>query len=307
MLSMKAGIAMFPNDGADAASLLRNAEAALKNAKANEAPYAFYTPQLGRALHERHALERSLRRALDNNELVLHYQPKVDLQTHRLAGVEALMRWRHPERGLVPPATFIPLMEESGLIVEAGAWALRQASLDRGRWLAAALAAPRVAVNVSSVQLRQEDFVSRVAEALQLAGANAGIDIEVTESLLVNDFADNIAKLSRVRDLGVGIALDDFGTGYSSLAYLARLPVEAIKIDRSFVVAMLDDPGAMTLVSTLISLAHALRLKTIAEGVETEEQAKILRLLHCDQMQGYLISRPVPFEEMTHYLRAGAA
>ena len=305
MLRLKAGIALFPNDGPDATSLLRNAEAALKNAKVTETAYAFYSPQLARALHERHTLERSLRHALDHEELVLHYQPKVDLETRRLTGVEALMRWRHPQRGLMPPATFIPLMEETGLIVEAGAWALRQACADRARWLADALSAPRIAVNVSSVQLRQEDFVTTVAGAVQLAGADAGIDIEVTESLLVKDFADNIAKLSRVRDLGVGIALDDFGTGYSSLAYLAKLPVEALKIDRSFVVAMLDDPSAMTLVSTVISLAHALRLKTVAEGVEREEQAKILRLLHCDQMQGYLMSRPVPFEEMTRYLRGG--
>jgi diguanylate cyclase (GGDEF)-like protein len=306
-LRLKAGIALFPSDGRDAISLLGSAEVALKNAKLTQAAYAFYTPQLGRAVHERHTLESSLRHALDRKQLVLHYQPKVDLETRRLVGLEALMRWLHPQRGLVPPATFIPLMEETGLIVEAGAWALRQAFADRGRWLADALPAPRIAVNVSSVQLRREDFVSTVADALQLAGANAGIDIEVTESLLVRDFADNVAKLARVRDLGVGIALDDFGTGYSSLAYLAKLPVEALKIDRSFVVAMLDDPSAMTLVSTMISLAHALRLKTVAEGVETEEQAKILRLLHCDQMQGYLVSRPVPFEEMAHYLRGGGS
>jgi diguanylate cyclase (GGDEF)-like protein len=304
-LRLKAGIALYPNDGTDATSLLGNAEAALKNAKLSQAPYAFYTPQLGRALQERHTLERSLRRALDQNELVLYYQPKVDLDTRRLVGVEALMRWRHPQRGLVLPATFIPLMEETGLIVEAGVWALRQACADRVRWLADALSAPRIAVNVSSAQLRQEDFVSTVADVLQLAGANAGIDIEVTESLLMKDVADNIEKLSRVRDLGVGIALDDFGTGYSSLAYLAKLPVQTLKIDRSFVVAMLDDPSAMTLVSTVISLAHTLRLKTVAEGVESEEQAKILRLLHCDQMQGYLVARPLPFEEMTDYLRAG--
>lgn len=302
-LRLKAGIALYPNDGRDGMSLLRSAEAALKNAKLTEASYAFYTPQLGRALQEKHTLERSLRRALENQEFVLHYQPKVDLDTRRLVGAEALMRWRHPQRGLVLPATFIPLMEESGLIVEAGVWALRQASADRTRWLAEALPAPRVAVNVSTAQLRREDFVRTVAGALASTGASDGIDIEVTESLLMQDVAGNIKKLTQVRELGVGIALDDFGTGYSSLAYLAKLPVEAIKIDRSFVAAMLDDPSAMTLVSTVISLAHTLRLKTVAEGVESEEQAKILRLLHCDQMQGYLVSKPLGFEEMTQYLR----
>jgi EAL domain-containing protein (putative c-di-GMP-specific phosphodiesterase class I) len=181
-------------------------------------------------------------------------------------------------------------------------WALRQANADRLRWLADSLPAPRIAVNVSSAQLRREDFVRTVAEALGATGASHGIDIEVTESLLMQDVADNIEKLTQVRELGVGIALDDFGTGYSSLAYLAKLPVEAIKIDRSFVVAMLDDPSAMTLVSTVISLAHTLRLKTVAEGVESEEQAKILRLLHCDQMQGYLVSQPLSFEDMVAYL-----
>jgi diguanylate cyclase (GGDEF)-like protein len=301
-LRLKAGVAVFPNDGLDGASLLRNAEAALKNAKMTQASYAFYTQQLGQALHEKHMLERSLRRALENQEFELHYQPKVDLDTRRLTGAEALIRWRHPQRGLILPATFIPLMEETGLIVEAGVWVLRRAAADRARWLAESLPAPRIAVNVSSAQLRREDFVRTVAEALALAGPSDGIDIEVTESLLMKDVADNIEKLTRIRELGVGIALDDFGTGYSSLAYLAKLPVETIKIDRSFVVAMLDDPSAMTLVSTVISLAHTLRLKTVAEGVESEEQAKILRLLHCDQMQGYLVSQPLSFEEMTAYL-----
>jgi diguanylate cyclase (GGDEF)-like protein len=302
-LRLKAGIALYPNDGLDAASLLRNAEAALRNSKQTRTSYAFYTSQLGRALQERRTLESSLRRALDQQELLLYYQPKVDLESRRLVGLEALMRWQHPQRGIVPPATFIPLMEETGLIVEAGIWALRQAASDRARWLRESLPAPRVAVNVSNAQLRREDFAHTVAAALEMAGGGGGIDIEVTESLLMKDVAENIEKLTRVRALGVGIALDDFGTGYSSLAYLAKLPVESVKIDRSFVVAMLDDPSAMTLVSTVISLAHTLRLTTVAEGVESEEQAKILRLLHCDQMQGYLVSRPLSFGETTDYLR----
>jgi len=282
--------------------LLRSAEMALKNAKLTESRYSFYTSQLGRALQDRRLLENSLRLALDNGELLLYYQPKVDLETRRLTGIEALMRWRHPERGMVMPATFIPLMEETGLIVEAGVWALRQASADRARWHALSLRAPRVAVNVSSVQLRRDDFVRTVETSLPLGESEPGIDIEVTESLLMKDVAELIEKLSRIRKLGVSIALDDFGTGYSSLAYLAKLPVETIKIDRSFVVAMLDDPSAMTLVSTVISLAHALKLKTVAEGVESEEQAKILHLLRCDEMQGYLVSQPLSFDEMTTYL-----
>lgn len=216
--------------------------------------------------------------------------------------MEALIRWRRPDHGLVPPSAFIPLLEDNGAIVEVGAWALRQASLDRSRWLEQRLAAPRVAVNVSPVQVRREDFVRTVSRIVRLAGAEAGLDIEVTETLLLSDVADNLAKLEAIRALGVGIALDDFGTGYSSLGYLAKLPVATLKIDRSFVAAMLEDSSAMTLVSTIISLARSLKLETVAEGVESEEQAKILRLIGCDQMQGYLFSKPVPFEELTAML-----
>jgi EAL domain-containing protein (putative c-di-GMP-specific phosphodiesterase class I) len=197
------------------------------------------------------------------------------------------------------------LMEETGMIIDVGMWALRQASQDRSRWLEGRRNAPRIAVNVSTVQLQRSDFVRSVAHVLTLAGTEAGLDIEVTESLIMNDPDGNIAKLRAIRDLGVGIAIDDFGTGYSSLGYLTRLPVQTLKIDRSFVTAMLDDPGAMTLVSTIISLAHSLKLTVVAEGVESEEQAKFLRLLRCDQMQGYLISKPLSFEDMTAYLDAG--
>jgi EAL domain-containing protein (putative c-di-GMP-specific phosphodiesterase class I) len=255
-------------------------------------------------------METRLRYALENEEFVLYYQPKVDVETRRLEGVEALIRWQSPELGLMPPAKFIPLMEETGMIVDVGAWVLRQASADRSSWLKAGLAAPRIAVNVSTVQLRRPNFVEMVRrvvdEALGPGGVlarGAGIDIEVTESLLVEGAEVNMERLRAVRDLGVGIAIDDFGTGYSSLGYLAKLPVECLKIDRSFTISMLDDPSAMMLVSTMITLAHSLKLKVVAEGVESEEQAKFLRLLRCDQMQGYLMSRPVPYDEMTELLR----
>jgi EAL domain-containing protein (putative c-di-GMP-specific phosphodiesterase class I) len=193
------------------------------------------------------------------------------------------------------------------MIVEVGEWVLRQASFDRTRWLEQRLAAPRVAVNVSAVQLRRDDFVRSVSRIVKMAGGTAGLDIEVTETLLLTDVAENLVKLEQIRALGVGIALDDFGTGYSSLGYLAKLPVETLKIDRSFVASMLDDSSAMTLVSTIISLARSLKLETVAEGVESEEQAKILRLIGCDQMQGYLISKPLSFEEMTAFLTRSVA
>ena len=298
----KAGIAIFPGDGADAETLTRNAEAALKNSKSGPERFLFYTAHLSAHAAETLAMENALREALEREEFVLHYQPKVDLESRQLQGVEALIRWRHPQRGLVSPLQFIPLLEETGMIVEVGTWVIRQACLDRSRWLESRLEAPRIAVNVSTVQLRRADFVRTVGNILKLVGTEAGIDVEVTESVIMDDASENIGKLLALRELGISIAIDDFGTGYSSLGYLTRLPAALLKIDRSFISAMLDDPGAMTLVSTIISLARSLDLKVVAEGVESEEQAKILRLLRCNQMQGFLITKPLAFDEMIRYL-----
>jgi diguanylate cyclase (GGDEF)-like protein/PAS domain S-box-containing protein len=303
VVSAKAGIAMFPGDGSDADQLLRHAEAALKKAKTGGEKQVFYTAHLSERMAERLAFESRFRSALAKEEFVLHYQPKVDVENGRLLGVEALIRWQSPELGLVSPERFIPLMEENGFIVEVGDWALRKACQDRVRWQELGLVAPRVAVNVSPVQLLRENFVDSVETIMRQAGGGSGIDIEVTESTLMENVAESIQKLAALRALGIGVALDDFGTGYSSLGYLTRMPVETLKIDRSFVLAMLEDTAAMTLVSTIISLAHALRLTVVAEGVESEAQAKILRLLRCDQMQGYLISRPLTFEAMSAYLQ----
>jgi diguanylate cyclase len=298
-MSARAGIALFPDDGADADVLLRNADAALKKAKASSEQCLLYTHQPSERMSERLTLETKLRKALEKEEFVLHYQPKVDVETRQMAGVEALLRWQSPDLGLVPPGRFIALLEETGLIIEVGAWAMRQANFDRARWLEQRLPAPRVAVNLSMAQLRRKDIVHSISNLLKLAGAEHGLDVEITESMIMDDAETSIAKLRAIRSLGVNIALDDFGTGYSSLAYLAKLPVQALKIDRSFIAAMLDDPAAMTLVQTMISLAHSLRMHVVAEGVESEEQAKILRLLRCDQMQGYLISKPLTFDAMT--------
>jgi len=191
------------------------------------------------------------------------------------------------------------------MILDVGGWALQRAARDLCRWTEHGLRPLRVAVNVSAIQLRQADFVQAVQRAVPDVKALASIDLEITESLVMEDVEENIRKLDELRAVGVRIAIDDFGTGYSSLGYLAKLPAEALKIDRSFVLAMLNDPAAMTLVQTIISLAHALRLKVIAEGVETEEQAKYLRLLQCDHLQGYLFSKPVSFDEITRLLKAG--
>jgi diguanylate cyclase (GGDEF)-like protein/PAS domain S-box-containing protein len=302
-LSVKVGVALFPNDGNGAESLLRNAEAALKKAKQTGERYVFYAPEMTERIAERLSLESRLRQALERNEFVLHYQPKVDLESRRIVGLEGLIRWQTEDRGLVPPAQFIPLLEETGLILQVGAWALKQAALDHRNLLEQGFKPPRIAVNVSSIQLRQRDFVAVVQEAIRHGADPTGIDLELTESLIMEDVQANVETLKCVRALGINIAIDDFGTGYSSLGYLAKLPVQSLKIDRSFIVAMNDDPNTLTLVSTIISLAHSLRLKVIAEGVETEEQAKFLRLLRCDEMQGYLFSKPLPYDALVALLR----
>jgi PAS domain S-box-containing protein/diguanylate cyclase (GGDEF)-like protein len=303
-ISARAGVALYPSDGTEAEVLLRNAEAALRKGKDGGEQVTFHAPEMTARVAENLALENKLRQALEKREFVLHYQPKVDLETRRIVGVEGLIRWNNPERGLVPPGQFIPLLEETGMILQVGAWALERAVLDHGHWLRQGVPAPRIAVNVSAIQLRQRDFVDVVKEAIARGANPTAIDLEITESLLMEDVADNIRKLKALRDLGIKLSIDDFGTGYSSLGYLAKLPVHTLKIDRSFIITMLNDPDTMTLVSTIISLAHSLRLTVVAEGVEQEDQAKLLRLLRCDQIQGYLISRPVPMEDLTPLLVA---
>jgi diguanylate cyclase (GGDEF)-like protein len=304
-ISAKVGIALFPDDGADGDTLFKNAEAALKKAKTSNEQLVFYTHKLTERVAERLSLENKMRQAIEKDEFVLYYQPKVEAETRRIVGVEALIRWMSPERGLVPPLEFIPLLEETGLILGVGEWAMQQAVRDHGHWLEQGLKAPRVAVNVSAIQLRRPNFVKVVEEAIRRGATPHGLDLEITESLLMEEITANIEKLKALRELGVSIAIDDFGTGYSSLGYLAKLPVQSLKIDRSFIITMLKEPDTMTLVSTMLSLARALRMKVIAEGVDSEEQANALRLMRCDEMQGYLLSKPVPRDSITALLRAG--
>jgi diguanylate cyclase (GGDEF)-like protein/PAS domain S-box-containing protein len=301
-VTAKAGIALFPDDGADADLLYRNAEASLKRAKETGDRFLFYAPHINARVAEQVELESRLRTAVEQREIFLHYQPKVEMETNRIIGLEALMRWRGPDNLLMSPARFVPVLEETGMIQEAGRIALEMAAELHREWQGLGLNPPRIAVNVSALQLRQRSFVADVQTAL--GGPDNGVDLEITESLLMEDIEESIRKLRALREAGASIALDDFGTGHSSLAYLSRLPIDAVKIDRSFIRVMTENADATSIVSTIISLAQALRLKVIAEGVETEEQARLLRLLRCDQMQGYLFSPPQPRDKIEAMLRA---
>jgi diguanylate cyclase (GGDEF)-like protein/PAS domain S-box-containing protein len=296
-IACKAGIAIFPDDAASAETLLRYAEAALKKAKASGDRFLFYMQGMGETAAGKLTMETRLRQALDRSEFVLHYQPKVNLASGKLASAEALIRWNDPQTGLVPPMKFIPILEETGLIHDVGRWALRKALEDYLRWRNAGLAAVRIAVNVSPLQLRSRGFIAEVEHVLGVdAHAAEGLELEITESVIMEDVKHSIASLKAIRALGVTIAIDDFGTGFSSLSYLAKLPVDTLKIDRSFVIEMTGAPEGLALVSTIINLAHSLKLKVVAEGVETEDQSRLLRLLKCDEMQGFLFSKPVPRE-----------
>jgi diguanylate cyclase (GGDEF)-like protein/PAS domain S-box-containing protein len=303
-IAAQAGIALYPGDGNDAESLFRNADAALNKAKNSGDLYLFYAPQMNARVAEQLRLENDLRNAIAHEQFVLHYQPRFDLANGQVLGMEALIRWKHPGRGMVSPGEFIPLLEETGMILDVGRWALRRAAQEHAAWSARRRLPPRIAVNVSPAQLRRRDFVDYVMEALApVERAAERIDLEITESMLMEDIQGGIDKLKAIQKLGLHVALDDFGTGYSSLSYLARLPINSLKIDRSFIMQMSKSPEQMAIVSTVISLARALNLRVVAEGVETEEQANLLRLLRCDEAQGFLFSRPVPPEDLEGKLR----
>jgi len=247
----------------------------------------------------------ALRRAVDANQFVLHYQPKVDMRTGHIVGLEALIRWNQPEQGLILPASFIPLLEESALILEVGTWVLHQAMTDYRDWIEKGLNVPSIAVNVSPHQLLHPDFIAELEDVLSPQSARrAPLDIEITEGVLLEKTEDVIHKLNWIRSMGVQVAIDDFGTGYSSLRYLAHLPIDTLKIDRSFVTAMTEDADDMAIVSSIIALAHGLDLDVVAEGVETDEQRKLLRLLRCDQMQGFLCGAAVAKNELEEILKA---
>ncbi len=295
-VAVDAGISMFPADGATFDVLLRRAETAMRTARSiARGSFRFYSEEMSKSEEERLALEADLRHAIRDGQLELHYQPKVDIASGRVRSAEALLRWRHPRRGLVPPNAFIPIAEETGLILSIGEWVLRQACAQMRAWLDSGLPPLRVSVNLSAKQFRHGDLTAVVCSALEDAQLQPGyLELELTESSIMHDAEASAATLQLLSTMGVHISIDDFGTGYSSLSYLWRLPLDKLKIDRSFVRELLSNPDDVAIVKAIISLAHSLRLGVIAEGVETLEQLEHLRELGCDQYQGFYCSPAVP-------------
>jgi EAL domain-containing protein (putative c-di-GMP-specific phosphodiesterase class I) len=293
-IGLRGGVSLAPEHGRDLDTIERHAVTALTEATKRDLPLVAYSQELHNKAERRILLDRELRTAIDEKQFELFLQPKFDARDRRLTGAEALLRWRHPERGLISPAEFIPILEETGLITQAGHWVMATALAILGRWRDSGRDLLRVAINVSARELRQEGFLDRCAALMRQQHDDHGLDIEVTESLLMDDIHHNIRVLDALRDLGCQIAIDDFGTGYSSLNYLARLPADVLKVDQSFTAQIATSPEMLALVTNIIGLAHSLKLKVVAEGVEGEEQEKLLRLLRCDELQGYLLGRPMP-------------
>ena len=298
-VSVSIGISIYPDDGGIMRELMSNADSAMYHAKkVGRGNYQFFTSEMNAAASKRLALERDLRRALELKEFELHYQPKVDVATGEVHAMEALVRWRSPERGLVPPNEFIPIAEETGMIISLGAWVLHEACCQNRAWQLSGLPQMRVAVNLSAYQFRQPNLAEFIAGLLVQTGMDAAcLELEVTESVVMHNPADAALTLERLHAQGIHISVDDFGTGYSSLSYLKQFQLDTLKIDRTFVRDISSDPDDAAIVKSVIALAHSLRLKVIAEGVETNEQLEYLRVLGCDQYQGYLSSKPLPAEE----------
>jgi predicted signal transduction protein with EAL and GGDEF domain len=300
------GFASFPRDGLTLDEVVNAADNALQMAIERDESHAFFDKSVDNQLSRHYRLEPALREALAKRQFINYYQPKVDVRTGAIVGVEALIRWIHPERGLIAPMEFVPALESTGLIRDVGRHIIERAVADWESWRAAGLRAPRIAVNVASAQLRHAGFLDELSAAHASVGGDEGcLSIEVTESVLISNMDRAIAILSKVRDLGIPVAIDDFGTGYSSLAYIVTLPIDEVKIDRSFIKRITSDAAYKGIVDTCISLSHNLGLTVVAEGVETKAQADMLRKMDCDHAQGFYYSPPVPAEELARILRLG--
>ncbi|WP_305043951.1 putative bifunctional diguanylate cyclase/phosphodiesterase [Geoalkalibacter sp.] len=298
------GLSIYPRDASDGATLIRNADIAMYRAKQEGGSFSFYANEMNLRLLETLELESALRQALDRRQFCLHYQPKVGLTSGRVLGCEALIRWQHPQRGMISPAEFIPLAEETGLIVPIGHWALREACRQTRQWLEQGLSPRNVAVNLSARQFRKGDLVDVVRQVLAENALDPDLlELELTESMIMDDPVGAEQTMRRLKNLGVGLSLDDFGTGYSSLNYLRRFPVDSLKIDRSFIADVVSDPSGSSVVTSVISIAHNLGLSAIAEGVETSDQLDFLVDNGCDMLQGYIFSKPMPADEYAELLR----
>src|SRR5882672_4135475 len=299
------GIAIYPDNGADAAELIKSADAATHHAKKVGRNYnQFHTADMNARALNLLTMERALRQALERSEFFLHYQPQLDLVTGKMVGAEALVRWRHPEKGMIPPGQFIPIAEERGLIVPIGDWVLREACRQNKEWQRAGLPAFVVAVNLSALQLEHKDLSRKVAEALRDCGLAAEyLELELTESSVMRDAESTISTIRMLKEIGVRLALDDFGTGYSSLSQLKRFPLDKLKIDQSFVRGLPHDPDDLAIATAIIGMGHALGQKVIAEGVETEEQRAFLQSRGCDEIQGYLLAAPAAALEFAQHVR----
>jgi diguanylate cyclase (GGDEF)-like protein len=293
------GIALFPGDGTTPDTIIQNAGAAMRHAKeSGKHTTRYYSSELNARALQKLSLANELRRAIDRDELRLYYQPKVEISTGRVIGAEALVRWQHPQRGLVPPFEFIPLAEENGLIVPLGNWVMREACRQSRAWQAVSSKVPRIAVNVSSHQFRQGKLTEIVGAILAETGADANfVTLELTEGVIMDNAAENLETLRELKEMGLKLSIDDFGTGYSSLSYLNKFPLDELKIDRSFIMEIKGSDDRAAIVTAIIAMAHSLELSVVAEGVETEPQLAFLRAQSCDEFQGYLKSKPVPAQD----------
>ncbi|HWO39824.1 MAG TPA: EAL domain-containing protein [Candidatus Acidoferrum sp.] len=301
------GVSVFPDDGKDAETLIKNADTAMYQAKENgRQSYQYFKPAMNVRAVERQFIEENLRRALERQEFALHYQPKIDLRTGKISGAEALIRWTHPVRGPVPPAQFIPVAEDCGLILPIGHWVLREACKQAQAWVEAGLPMARMAVNISSMEFRDDNFLESVFAALSETSLEPKLlELELTESVLMKRAESAASVLKTLRARGVQIAVDDFGTGYSSLSYLRKFPIDALKIDQSFVRQITSTPDDTTIVTAVISMGRSLKLRVVAEGVETQKELAFLQARQCDEAQGYYFSRPVLPQQFAKLLKSG--
>jgi EAL domain-containing protein (putative c-di-GMP-specific phosphodiesterase class I) len=303
------GVSVYPDDGMDSETLIKNADTAMYQAKENgRQSYQFFKPAMNVRAVERQSIEESLRTALQRDEFSVHYQPKINIQTGRISGAEALLRWTHPTQGPISPARFIPVAEDCGLILPIGNWVLREACKQARAWMDAKLPLATIAVNISAIEFRDDRFLDGVFKILEETLLDPQyLELELTESVLMKHVESTKSILNALREKGIQLAVDDFGTGYSSLSYLRKFSIDAIKIDQSFIRQITTAPDDTTIVTAMIGMGRSLKLRVVAEGVETQQELDFLKVHHCEEAQGYYFSRPVPPQQFAKLLKAGIA